>query len=93
MYYTNLPIFKSALDLVVYVEEMVKGFDRYHKYSIGAELRVQSKSILFGIAKANMTKECAKIYCAIIPPILWYIAYGCKHSSCDIFARGAKEDD
>ena len=57
MYYNNLPIFKSALDLVVFVEEMVKGFDRYHKYTIGAELRGQSKSILFGIAKANMTKE------------------------------------
>jgi len=57
MYYTNLPIFKSALELVVYIEEMVKGFDRYHKYTMGSELRTQSKAILFGIAKANMTKE------------------------------------
>ena len=30
MYYDNLPIFKSALDLVVYVESIVKGFDKYH---------------------------------------------------------------
>ncbi len=33
MYYDNLPIFKSALDLVVYVETILKGFDKYNKYT------------------------------------------------------------
>ncbi len=34
MYYDNLPIFKSTLDLVVYIETIVKGFEKYHKYII-----------------------------------------------------------
>jgi len=35
--YENLPIFKKALELNVYVEEAVRHFSRYHKY--GIELR------------------------------------------------------
>ena len=57
MYYDNLPIFKSTLDLVVYIETIVKGFDRYHKYTIGSDLRVHSKEILFLINKANISKN------------------------------------
>ena len=30
----NLPIYKKALDLAVYVEMVVKNFSRYHKYTI-----------------------------------------------------------
>ncbi len=57
MLYDNLPIFKSALNLVVYIETIVKGFDRYEKYGIGLDLRVYSKEILFLIQRANMAKE------------------------------------
>ena len=57
MYYDNLPIFKSALDLVVYMETIVKGFERYHKYTLGEELRSSSKEILFLIQRANMSRE------------------------------------
>ena len=39
MYYDNLPIYKSALDLVVYIETIVKGFNKYHKYTIGEDMR------------------------------------------------------
>ena len=38
-HYQNLPVFKSALRLQVYLENAVKGFSRYHKYTIGARLR------------------------------------------------------
>jgi len=39
MLYENLPIYKSALDLCVYIETIVQGFERYHKYTIGEDLR------------------------------------------------------
>lgn len=57
MYYDNLPIFKSALDLVVYVESIVKNFDKYHKYTLGEDLRKQSKEALFLIQRANMSED------------------------------------
>ena len=57
MYYDNLPIFKSALDLVVYIETIVKGFERYHKYTISEDLRTQSKELMFLIQRANMSED------------------------------------
>jgi len=57
MYYDNLPIYKSALDLVVYIETIVKGFERYHKYTIGEDLRNYSKELLFMIQRANMSSQ------------------------------------
>jgi len=57
LYYDNLPIYKSALDLVVYVETIVKGFDKYHKYTIGEDLRNYSKELLFMIQRANMSSQ------------------------------------
>jgi len=40
MYYENLPIFRSAMNLAVYIETIVKSFEKY------------PKRILFGIHKA-----------------------------------------
>ena len=57
MNYDNLPIYKLALDLCVYVETIVKSFDKYFKYSVGSDLREYSKQILFGIHKANRSYE------------------------------------
>ena len=51
--YENLPVYKRALDLAVYFEKTVKGFDRYFKYTVGTDLRNQSREILYLIAKAN----------------------------------------
>ena len=52
----NLPIFKAALDLTVYIDTIVKNQERYHKYSIGADIREHAKSMLFIINKANRSK-------------------------------------
>jgi len=35
----HLPIYKSAYDLCLYLEQVVHGFSRYHKYTLGADLR------------------------------------------------------
>jgi hypothetical protein len=59
--YEELPVYKKALDLAVYFEKIVKNFERYHKYTIGADLKNLSRRILILIAKANtkqLRKEC-----------------------------------
>lgn len=52
-YYEHLPIYKSALDLCIYFEKIVVGFDRNHKYVIGADLRRLSTKAVMLIIKAN----------------------------------------
>ncbi len=56
MKYDNLPIFKSALDLCVYTDNIVKNCIRYHKYGIGEELKTKSRELLFLINLANINK-------------------------------------
>ena len=55
--YENLPIYKQAMDLAVYVEKIVAGFSRYNKYTLGAEMRVLAHRILVLISKANTQQE------------------------------------
>ena len=35
----HLPIWKAAFDLAVHLEHAVRRFPRYHKYTLGTELR------------------------------------------------------
>lgn len=42
----SLPIYKKALDMAVYFEKIVRNFSRYHKYTVGSELRNLSKEIV-----------------------------------------------
>ena len=58
-FYENLIVYKKALELAVYFERTVRGFERYHKYTIGADLKNISRRILVLIAKAN-TKQFRK---------------------------------
>ena len=55
--YENLPIYKKAMDLAVYVEKTVMGFSRYHKYAIGSEMRALSHKILVLIVRANTERD------------------------------------
>jgi len=55
--YENLPVYKKALDLTVYFENIVRNFSKYHKYTVGTELRNLSRRILVLIAKANIRRE------------------------------------
>ena len=57
MIYDELPIFKASLDFVVYIETIVKNFDKYHKYTIGLDLRTYSKKLLFLVHRANISKD------------------------------------
>ena len=41
--YEHLPIYRDALNLAVHFEKMVAGFSRYHKYTLGTEMRNASR--------------------------------------------------
>ena len=51
--YEHLPIYKAAFDFTVYVEQIVRQFSRYHKYTLGTELRNRSRQIITLIMRAN----------------------------------------
>jgi 23S rRNA-intervening sequence protein len=51
--YEHLPIYQKAMALVVYIEKTVAGFDRYHRYNIGADLRRLARRNLSLIIRAN----------------------------------------
>jgi len=57
----KFPIFRSALELCVYIETIVKGFDRYHKYTIGEDMRRFSKDLLFIINRVGLTKDKVRV--------------------------------
>jgi len=35
----HLPIYKASYDLCLYLEQVVHGFSRYHKHTLGTDLR------------------------------------------------------
>lgn len=55
--YEHLPVYKAAFDLNVYVEKVVRGFSRYHKYTLGTELRNRARKIVQLIVRANNSQE------------------------------------
>lgn len=55
--YEHLPIYKKAMDLTIYFEKVVRNFSRYHKYTLGSELRDRSREVVGLVIKANSTVE------------------------------------
>lgn len=53
----HLPIYKQAYDLCLYLEQVVRGFSRYHRYAIGSDLRDTSRRVLKLIVRANAAVE------------------------------------
>ena len=53
--YEQLPIYKKALELIVFLEKAVRQFSRYHKYSIGERLRQTSWDVITMVVRANNT--------------------------------------
>src|SRR3989442_3875928 len=51
--YEHLPIYKKAMDLTIYLEKIVRNFSRYHKYTLGSELRAKSREIVGVVIAAN----------------------------------------
>lgn len=55
--YEHLPLYKKTMELAVYIETMVKGFSRYHKYTIGSDMRNLSRELVSLVIKANSQKD------------------------------------
>jgi hypothetical protein len=53
--YDQLPIYRKAVELIVFIEKAVRNFSRYHKYSIGERLRQTSWDVVTLVVKANNT--------------------------------------
>jgi len=61
----HLPIYKQAYDLCLYIEHVVRGFDRYHKYTIGTDLRDTARRVLKLIVRANARRDRSDVLLAI----------------------------
>jgi DNA gyrase/topoisomerase IV subunit B len=55
--YEHLRIYKKSLDLTVYIEDIVKHFSKYHKYTVGSRLRDLTYSVTVLIVKINNRKK------------------------------------
>lgn len=55
-YYEGLPVFRTAMDVVVRVDSDVRGFSKAHRYTLGAKLRDASTELPLLVARAN-TRE------------------------------------
>ncbi len=53
----HLPIYKSSYDLCLYLERVVHGFSRYHKYTLGGDLRDAARRVLKLIVRANARRD------------------------------------
>lgn len=60
-HYEHLPIYKKAMDLAVYIENVVRGFSRYHKYTIGSDMRNLSRTLVAMVIKANSQRDKTQI--------------------------------
>lgn len=55
--YQHLPIWRDANRLLPVVEQAVRSFPRYHKYTLGSDLRNQAMAICRLIIRANAAWE------------------------------------
>lgn len=57
----HLPIYKASYDLCLYFEQVVRGFSRYDKYALGADLRDSARSVLKLVVRANARGDKASV--------------------------------
>jgi hypothetical protein len=55
--YEHLKIYKDAMDMALYFEQIVRNFSRYNKYTIGSDLRNKSREIACQIMRANSMRD------------------------------------
>jgi hypothetical protein len=52
-HHSYLPIWKVALSLTVHLEQAVRRFSRYHKYTLGQDLRHGAQRLCVRVVQAN----------------------------------------
>ena len=53
----HLPIYKSTYDLCLYLEQIMRNFSHYHKYTLGADLRDGARRALKLVVRANSRRD------------------------------------
>ena len=53
----HLPIYKHTYDLCLYLEQIVHNFSRYHKYTLGTDLRDGARRALKLVVRANSRRD------------------------------------
>ena len=48
--YEHLPIYQQVMDVTVHFEKVVAGLSRYHKISLGTQLRHASRAVISQLA-------------------------------------------
>ena len=56
-HYRHLPIWKAAMDLAVHLEHAVRRFPRYHKYTLGSELRLTAQRLCITKSAKGVTVD------------------------------------
>jgi hypothetical protein len=65
----HLPIYKASYDLCLYLEQVVHGFSRYHKYTLGTDLRDAARHALMLVARANAQLDRVPTLLALRPEL------------------------
>lgn len=59
-YYERLPIYKTAMQLLVNLDVIVRSISRYHRYSIGAQMRSEAFILIRLVVQANRSNDRAQ---------------------------------
>jgi hypothetical protein len=70
--YQQLPLWRDGNRLLLEVERAVRNFPRYHKYTLGADLRRQAMCICQAIARAAQERD-AKARVAAVDTLSWRV--------------------
>jgi len=70
--YGGLPLWRDAQRLLLDVEQVVRGFPRYHKYTLGSELRRQAMDINRLVARAAQHYE-AWAQLELVEQLVWKV--------------------
>ncbi len=59
--YEHLPIYRKSFDLAVYLERVVGGFARRHKYGLGARMQTGAQDVLMRVVRAQNSSGSARV--------------------------------
>jgi len=70
--YRQLPLWRDASQFLLEVEQAVRRFPRYHKYTLGSELRRQAMQICRLVARAAQCAETAQRE-RLVESLVWQV--------------------
>ena len=71
-HHRHLPIWKAALSLAVHLEQAVRRFSRYHKYTLGNDLRQSAQRMCVLVSRANDASGAARAVALDALVLAWH---------------------